>query len=272
VAGAANGAGASVAGVAPSPTPTFWGLYGPAGSQLVSVSVDGSGRVLAVATQVPAGRDGCMRHLSAGLTEFSPTLVYLSVEFQSRLDSVVGACPANRVVTVRVRLPAPLGQRDVMINTSTTFAPSHGAMLRRCGEYGCGPVPLPPPASCSQRSYQWAMLATAPPMDASYQVLGCDGRWLVLDVMWPGGAAGCDAPRNPDFVSPRWFFRAGPHGWVTITTSLTGGCAQVHKAEPSPRPAVRQPGRAGLTPVVIRGTARAGYTGVWLAIRGMARV
>lgn len=40
---------------------------GPAGVQLVSVSVGGCGRVLAVAVQVPAGRDGCMRTLTAGL-------------------------------------------------------------------------------------------------------------------------------------------------------------------------------------------------------------
>lgn len=225
-----NGQGASVAVIAASPTPTFWSLYGPAGSQLVSVSAEDSGRVLAVAAQLPAGHDGCMRNLTAELTEYGRTVVYLTVEYQSRLGSVVGAC-SNRVMTVHVRLPGPLGQRDVMINTSTTFAPSHGALLRRCGEY-CGPVPQPPPASCSQRSYQWAMLATAPPMNAAYQVLGCDGRWLVLDVVWPGGPSGCDAPCNPDLVKTRWFFRAGPHGWVTIISSLAGGCARVRKVEP----------------------------------------
>jgi len=41
--------------------PTRWVTYGPGGVQLVSVSVDGSGRVLALAVQVPAGHDGCMR-------------------------------------------------------------------------------------------------------------------------------------------------------------------------------------------------------------------
>jgi hypothetical protein len=227
-AGAAGSPGVSSA----SPMPAGWVTYGPADVQLVSVSVGGSGRVLAVAVQVPAGRDGCMRTLTAGLTELGATVAYASITFQSRLFSVGGACPATRVMTVRIRLPAPLGRRQVMINSDTVFAPGHGALLRRCGEFGCGPFALPPPASCTNPSYQEAMLSTGPPMHATYQVVGCDGRWLVLDVGWPGGPAGCDAPCNPSLVAARWFFRAGPHGWVTITTALTGGCTQAHKAEP----------------------------------------
>jgi len=212
-----------------------WVSYGPAGPQLVSVSVEGSGRVLAVAVQVPAGPDGCMRDLTGALAEFGATVAYVSVAFQSRLASVPGACPSNRVMTVRVSLPAPLGRRQVMINSDTTtlFSPDHGAVLRRCGQEGCGPFAPPPPASCTSRSYQEAMLSTGPPTDAVYQALGCDGRWLVLDVGWPGGAAGCDGPScSPDMVSTRWFFRASRDGWVTIATALTGGCAEVLKAEP----------------------------------------
>ncbi len=60
-------------GVSASPVPARWVTYGPAGVQLVSVSVGGSGRVLAVAVQVPAGRDGCMRTLTAGLSELGAT-------------------------------------------------------------------------------------------------------------------------------------------------------------------------------------------------------
>jgi hypothetical protein len=212
-----------------------WVSYGPAGPELVSVSEDGSGRVLAVAVQVPAGPDGCLRDLTGGLSEFGATVAYVSVAFQSRLASVAGACPSDRVMTVHVRLPGLLGHREVMINSDTTtvFAPDHGAVLRRCGEDGCGPFAPPPPATCGTRSYQQAMLSTGPPMDAVYQVLGCDGRWLVLDVGWPGGASGCDGPScNPDMVSTRWFFRASRQGWVPIVTALTAGCAAVLKAEP----------------------------------------
>jgi uncharacterized protein YceK len=229
-----GGSGAAdTSGLSASLVPAHWVTYGPAGAQLVSVSVDGSGGVLMVAVQVPAGRDGCMRAPTGGVTEFGATVAYLSVGFQSRLASV-GACPSTRVVTVTIRLPAPLGRRQVMINSDTTtmFAPGHGRVLRRCGELGCGPFPRLPPASCTTPSYQQAMQSTGPPADSVYQVLGCDGRWLVLDVGWPGGPAGCDAPCNPQLAITRWFFQAGPHGWVTIATSLTGGCAAVIKAEP----------------------------------------
>jgi len=221
---------AGAAGASAGPASAQWVTYGPSGVS-VSVSVSGSGRVLAVAAQVPAGRAGCMRHLTAGLTEFGPAVVYVKITFQSRLASVFRACPSNRVLTARVGLPAALGRRDVMINSSTTFASGHGALLRRCNDQGCGPF-IVPPASCTTRSYQQAMLSTGPPMHAAYQLLGCDGRWLVLDVAWPGGPAGCDAPCTPSLVVTRWFFRAGPHGWATITTSSTAGCPQVHKAEP----------------------------------------
>jgi hypothetical protein len=55
----------------------------------------------------------------------------------------------------------------------------------------------------------------------------------VLDVGWPGGAAGCDGPScSPDLVSTRWFFRASRYGWDTITSARTAGCTQVHKVDP----------------------------------------
>lgn len=94
-------------------------------------------------------------------------------------------------------------------------------------------VGAPPPASCSPSSYGQAMGATGPPMDAAYGVLGCDGRWLALNVGWPGGASGCDGPScSLDMVSTYWFFRATPRGWDPIAASRTAGCARVHKAEP----------------------------------------
>jgi hypothetical protein len=228
-------AGPAAAGTPASPATAIWGSYGPDATQVTSMSTVDSGRVLAVAVQVPSGGDGCMRDLTGGLTDFNATMAYLTVTFQSRASSVPGGCRSQRVVTVRIHLPAPLGRRDVMINsdTLTIFGPGHGTLLRRCGQAGCGPFPPLPPASCTTPSYQQAMLSTGPAADPSYQALGCDGRWLVLDVGWPGGAAGCDGPScSPDMVSTRWFFQASPHGWVSITTAMTGGCTQVHKADP----------------------------------------
>ena len=150
-------------------------------------------------------------------------MAYLSIGFRSRLPSVPGACRNGRA-TVRVRLPAALGKREVMINSDNTtlFAPGPGPQLRRCGEFGCGPFP-PPPASCSEASYQQAMLSTGPPAGAVFGVPGCDREWLVLNVGWPGGTAGCDGPScNPDMVTTRWFFRSSRHGWVTICDGKHG--------------------------------------------------
>jgi len=217
------------------PGPTVWGSYGPAGTQLVSVRVSPSGRVLTVAAQITAGRPGCERDLAGTVTDFTATTADLDVTFQSRLTAVAGAC-TSRVMTVSVSLPAALGRRTVMINSDTTdvFAPSGGALLQRCGPEGCGPfTPAPPPGRCDAASFQEAMLSTGAPADATYWELGCDSRWLVLDVGWPGGTAGCDGPScSPDMVITRWFYRASPGGWETITSARTEGCADVQKAEP----------------------------------------
>jgi winged helix DNA-binding protein len=93
--GATGNSGASAGSAAAG-----WGTYGPAGNQLVSVTVEGAGRVLAVAVQVPAGHDGCMRDLTGDLQELDATVAYLNVGYQSRLASFIGGCPTTRVMTV----------------------------------------------------------------------------------------------------------------------------------------------------------------------------
>jgi hypothetical protein len=136
-------------------------------------------------------------------------------------------------MTVSVTLPAPLGQRTVMINADTTdvFAPSGSARLRRCGPEGCGPFPAAPPGRCDAASFQEAMLSTGPPASATYWAVGCDSGWLVLDVGWPSAAA-CDGPACTHELITRWFYRDTPGSWKTIASARTGGCAQVHKVEP----------------------------------------
>jgi hypothetical protein len=106
--------------------------------------------------------------------------------------------------------------------------------MRRCSNLGGAcTFPAVPPASCSDASYSAAMGATAPPQDAAYDAVGCDGRWLVLDVGWPGGPAGCDGPScGSDSTVTRWFFRAGPQGWIVIASSLSAGCTRVLQVAP----------------------------------------
>jgi hypothetical protein len=229
-------AGAGTAdGPRASASPAQWSTYGPSDDQLVSPRADSTGRILTVGVQMPTGRYGCERDLVGKVTKFDQTYAFVSITYQSRLWLDARACPW-RVVTVRVSLPAPLGQRNVYFNGDTIFMASHGQLILQCDALngaGCGVPPPLVPASCTNRSYQQAMGETAPPMDAVYGLLGCDGRWLALKVGWPGGAAGCDGPScNPDMTSTYWFFRARRRGWEPIAASRTAGCAQVHKTEP----------------------------------------
>lgn len=231
---AGTGAGGAPS-VSASPTSTIWGSFGPSGSQVVSVRLDDSGHVLAITVQVPSGRNGCMRDLTTSLVEFSSTTADVTVEYRGPATGpLAGHCPPDQVKTVNLTLPAPLGKRDLVINSTGTFAPAHGTLLRRCSDDGgaCTFPPVPP-ASCSEASYGYAMLSTAPAAHAVYSELGCDGHWLVLNVGWPGGAVGCDGRScSPHLTATHWFFRAGPHGWVTIASSLTAGCTRVHQVEP----------------------------------------
>lgn len=214
-----------------SPGPARWRTYEPGVGQIVSVRVGGAGRVLAVGDMMPTGRAGCEGDMTGRVAEFAAKGVYLTITYRSRL-AVVGPC-SWQVVTLLVRLPAPLGERDVMVNSQVSFAPRGSALMMQCENYGCPPVTPPPPASCSASSYGQAMAATGPPVDAAYGVIGCDGRWLALTVGWPGGAAGCDGPScSPDMTSTYWFFRATPRGWEIITSSRAAGCAQVHMTDP----------------------------------------
>jgi hypothetical protein len=131
-------AGAGVADhPAGSPSPAQWHTYVPGLGQIVSVRVGGTGRVLAVGDMMPTGRAGCEpgragceRDLTGKVAEFAAKRVYLTITYQSRL-AVVGPC-SWRVVTVGVRLPAWLGQRDVMVNSEVSFEPRHGALMRGC--------------------------------------------------------------------------------------------------------------------------------------------
>lgn len=228
----AGSSAASPNPASPSPTATYRVAYGFSGDQIVSVSLEGSGRVLAIAAQVPAGRDGCASGLSATLIQWNPS-ANITLTVQSWAPGM-DACRTHQVETTDLTLPAPLGKRDVVIDTSATFAPTKSTLMRRCSDFGgaCTFPPVPP-ASCSNASYSDAMAATAPPQHADFNAVGCDSHWLVLDVGWPGGPSGCDGPScGQNMAVTHWFFRAGPHGWITIVSSLTAGCTRVHQVAP----------------------------------------
>lgn len=229
---------ASPGQASPSPTATYRVTYGFSGDQIASVSLKDSGRVLAIAAQVPAGRDGCASGLNATLIQWNPS-ANITLTVQSWAPGM-DACRSHQVETTDLTLPAQLGKRDVVIDTSATFAPTESTLMRRCSDLGgaCTFPPVPS-ASCSNPSYSAAMVATAPPRDADFNAVGCNGHWLVLDVGWPGGPSGCDGPScGQDMAVTHWFFRASPHGWITIVSSLTAGCTRVHQVAPQFPPAL----------------------------------
>lgn len=224
---------AGLLAVSPSPTATYRVAYGFSGDQIVSVSVADSGRILAIAAQVPAGRDGCASGLKATLNEWTPTWANITLTVESWAPGM-DACRSDQVETADLSLPSQLGIRDVIIDSAGTFAPTNGTLMRRCSDMGgaCTFPPVPP-ASCSESSYSTAMFATDPPQGADSTAVGCDGHWLVLDVGWPGGPSGCDGPScGQNSTVTHWFFRAGPHGWIVITDSLTAGCTRIHQVAP----------------------------------------
>jgi hypothetical protein len=168
-------------------------------------------------------------------------LAHLPGDYQEALtpgpDGLAGyGCPPGPVRTVRIKLPAPLGHRQVILNHQETFWSAGATRLTLCSTAGTAcqhPPPWPPPASCTNASYGQAMGATYPPEHSDYDALGCDGRWLVLNVGWPGGAAGCDGPScHTGSTVTHWFFRASRQGWIAVATSLTAGCTRVHQAAP----------------------------------------
>jgi hypothetical protein len=217
----------------PRTTPTYRVAYGFSGDQITSISVEDSGRVLAIAAQVPAGANGCASGLKATLNEWAPAGVNITLTVESWAPGN-DSCTSKQVETIDLRLPSPLGSRDVVIDSYATFAPAKGTLMRRCSDLGgaCYYPPLPP-ATCSDGSYSAAMVSTYPPRHADFNAVGCDGHWLVLDVGWPGGAAGCDGPScSSGSTVTHWFFRAGPHGWIVVASSRTAGCASVHKQAP----------------------------------------
>jgi hypothetical protein len=244
-AGAASPEAATAAAASPAGTTTraaaTWRTF-PAGMNLKTIHLAGSGRVLLIPVQAPFGDRACLRDFTARLAAFKSVAAYVTIDYQEALtpgpDGLAGyGCPLGSVRTVRIKLPAPLGRRQVILDHQETFWAAGATRLTLCGTWTgtiCHPAPhWPPPASCTGTSYGQAMDATYPPEHSDYDALGCDGRWLVLNVGWPGGAAGCDGPScSTGSTVTHWFFRASKQGWIVVANSLTAGCTRVHQEDP----------------------------------------
>ncbi|WP_433452629.1 hypothetical protein ACQPXS_31370 [Streptomyces sp. CA-142005] len=233
-----GGCGTRVAGGA-SPTrtgPIPWTTFGPSGVTGARIGADH--RTLSLDTRVPSGEHPCVRDLKAVDTDAEygtvPGTVHVQITFSSPSGDRRSGCTREKTATVRVRLPEPLGKRELVVDNDIVFT-ADGARppaLRLCGELGCHP----PATGCTTASYEQAMITVDAPMHSYRDAAHCDGKWLVLDFSWRTGPA-CDADdKNPACTSrlgDRYFFRAERAGWKPFFESAAGGCRAVQHREPA---------------------------------------
>ncbi|MFE1950011.1 hypothetical protein ACFW9D_06015 [Streptomyces sp. NPDC059524] len=191
-------------------------------------------RTLTVDADVPGPGKTCARDLKAVVTDTSDRTVWVQVTFSALTGGAPhDDCRGTATATAQVRLPSPLGHRELAMDTHTVFTmdDAHLPDLRLCGERGCHPAPT----GCTPASYDQAVAALDVPNHTSRGEEHCDGKWLVFDVssrMGPacpeGAGPGCGAS-----LGDRWFFKAEKAGWKPVARGTKGGCVDVHRVEPA---------------------------------------
>ncbi|MFJ3639459.1 hypothetical protein ACIPRD_06890 [Streptomyces sp. NPDC090108] len=225
VAGQGDGRPASAA------EPIPWTTMEP--SAVTGVRLGADRRTLLLDAPVPSGPRPCVRRLKAVLTDPMTDLVRVQVTFTSPSGDRASGCTREGKATARVRLPEPLGDRDVIVDSRTRFTADGAAppALRLCGKLGC----TPPVTGCTPDSYDQALSAAGAPEHTYRDAERCDGGWLVLDFSWRTGPACGDStgPACSSRLGDRWFFRAKRTGWMPITRTSAGGCRSVRRVEPA---------------------------------------
>ncbi|MFI1753484.1 hypothetical protein [Streptomyces sp. NPDC020571] len=212
--------------------PARWQTFAP--FRVTAARLADDRRTLSVDAEVPGGGKTCARDLKATVTDTSDRTVWVQVTFSALTGGAPHAdCRTTATSTAKVRLPSPLGNRELAMDTHTVFTAdgAHLPDLRLCGELGCNPAPT----GCTPASYDQAVMALDVPNHTSRGEERCDGKWLVFDVssrMGPacpeGTSPGCGAS-----LRDRWFFRAEKSGWKPVARSAKGGCTDVHRIEPA---------------------------------------
>lgn len=233
-----GGCGTRVAG-GPAPTetgPIPWTVFEPSAVTAARLAADH--RTLSLDADVPRGEHPCVRNLKAVDTDAQygavPGTVHVQVSFSSPSGDRRSGCTKERTATVHVRLPEPLGERELVVDNHTVFTPdgAKAPALRLCGRLGCHP----PATGCTTASYEQAMIAVGAPMHSYRDAEHCDGKWLVLDFSWRTGPACGDDTRDSACTSrlgDRYFLRAKRSGWEPFFESAAGGCAAVRRREPA---------------------------------------
>ncbi|MET7927566.1 hypothetical protein ABZT43_26905 [Streptomyces sp. NPDC005349] len=225
-------AGSGSGGAATPTEPERWQTFAP--FRVTAARLADDRRTLSVDAEVPGGRKTCARNLKAVVTDTSDRTVWVQVTFSALTGGAPRAdCRTTATATAKVRLPSPLGHRELAMDTHTAFTAdgAHLPELRLCGNLGCHPAPT----GCTPASYDQAVMALDVPNHTSRGEEHCDGKWLVFDVSSRMGPAcpedagpGCEAS-----LGDRWFFRAEKSGWKPIARGTKGGCADVHRIEPA---------------------------------------
>jgi hypothetical protein len=233
---AAPGGGAtSGSATAPAPSPTPWQTYAP--SNITAAGLAEDQRTLTLTATVPdGGSRRCYRDLKAVVTDTSDRTVWVQVTYAS--GGVPGCVSGEATATTRIRLPSPLGRRELSVDNLRTFIadPATAPELRLCGDLGCHPAPT----GCTTASYEQAMIAAGAPMHSYRNFERCGGKWLVIDFTWRTGPAcgdgqsdGSADPACASSLGDRVFFHAQKTGWAPIGHSSKGGCTDVRRVEPS---------------------------------------
>ncbi|MFG2050353.1 hypothetical protein ACGFIW_23330 [Micromonospora sp. NPDC048935] len=208
---------------------TGWGTY-QADVTAVRVSTDPRSLVLSVALLGDA--DGCSRNPRITELVEENNRIYANVVQDSRLSTVVGACPTHTPGEVTLTAPGPIAGRSVVLNQEPWKVDS--AAYHRCDQtFGCGPMPKD---HCDQAWVGVVVRGMDVSRHSTGSVEGCDGTWLVMTVPFdpvPCGVEarpGCDSSVNVRRYFLRW---AGQGGWKRIASSTEAGCGRVRATEPA---------------------------------------
>ncbi|MFF5495579.1 hypothetical protein [Streptomyces aquilus] len=222
-------------GASPAATPAEWTLAAPTTTQIIGAELGPDQRTVTIAVDVPSGPKPCVRDLKATLTEPVPNTVPVQITFDSPSGDQASGCTKTATAKARVKLPEPLGDRELAVGYPAAVFTAHDAhlpALRLCGDLGC----TPPATGCTSGSYDQAVKAVDVPTHTYRDAEHCDGKWLVLDLSWRTGPACGDDQEDGACTSrlgDRWFYQAEESGWKPFFRTTEGGCRAVRDREPA---------------------------------------
>ncbi len=196
----------------------------------------GDERTAIVEVELPAGRADCARDLRVEMVEDQlpdrPTVIYANIVFSSAGTGVAGACPDRAPAEVTLPVSQPLGDRELLFNSTAPAWSPDGARYRTCDEIlGC----QPPADHCDRAWIDTALYSMDLPVKrtgAVSNVVACDGTWLVLELNRGAGNCPPDQPCASTAETRRLFLYFGQYGWDTVASTRDAGCAAVHAERP----------------------------------------